>query len=95
MTHSRNFCEADELLHAITKKEKYKREAYRPVRLYEAFYKKFGGSLDGKANQKIFDSCKVLISNIDKLPYRTRYDKTVVASLDGLNNIIKNIQLSF
>lgn len=89
------FCEADALLQAITKKEKYKREAYRPVRLYEAFYKKFGTSLGGKANQKIFDSCKVLISNIDKLPYRTRYDKTVVASLDGLNNIIKDIQLSF
>lgn len=87
------FCEADTLLKSITDKEKYKKEAYRPVRLYESFYKKFGNSFDGKANQKFSDSCKAIISNIEKLPYRTRDDKTVIASLNGLNNVLKIIQL--
>jgi hypothetical protein len=86
------FCEADALLKAITKKEKYKKEAYRPVRLYEPFFKKFKSKLDQKAHHRILSSCKDLITNIGKLPYRTRYDATVVASLDGLKNISKAIE---
>lgn len=88
------FCEADVLLRDITRKEKYKREAYRPVRLYESFYRKYGAQLDEKARQKILNSCDELISNINKLPLRTRHDKTVVASFDGLNSICRAIQFN-
>ncbi|MBR8036898.1 SIR2 family protein [Burkholderia cenocepacia] len=88
------FKKGHELLLGITAKEKYKREPFRPARLYEQIYKKFQKYL--VEDQKIFllGACDNILENIRKLPPRTAEDKAVVATRENLEAMRKAIHVA-
>jgi hypothetical protein len=88
------FKNGHELILKITAKEKYKREPFRPARLYEQFYRKFARSLNADQKQYILLACESILGNINKLPPRTAEDKTVIATQDSLEAMRKSLTSS-
>ncbi len=86
-----NFKKAHEMLSKITKNEKYKREAYRPTRLYEPFFKKDRSIFSDSQKSYLLSACSEILENIKRLPPRMAEDKTVLASRDGLEHVIRNL----
>lgn len=75
----------------ITRIEKYKKEAFRPARLYESVFKKFESQLTNEQRLFVALSCKELLQIISTLPRTTAEDKTVTSAADGLTSIIRRI----
>lgn len=83
----KDFIAAHAKLSAITRKEKYKREPFRPARNYEPFYRKFASVLSNDQKLAIFEACQSILDNIKRLPPKTAEDKTVLASRESLENV--------
>lgn len=89
-----NFKNAHLLIANITRVEKNKKEAFRPVRLYESFYLKFERQLTKEHRVMIENYCDDLLCNIEKLPPRTAEDQTVVMATKGLRATLLKISLA-
>ncbi|WP_322007445.1 SIR2 family protein [Paraburkholderia tropica] len=87
------FKKGHELLLEITGKEKYKREPFRPARLYEQVYKRFQKNLTSDQKQFALTACDNILENIKKLPPRTAEDKAVVATRESLDAMRKALRI--
>jgi len=83
------FALAHQKLLMITSREKHKREPFRPIRLYEPFFKKYGNSLAMAKVQAVRDAAEEILQHIRFLPYRLANEKNVRAA-DAALKIVKS-----
>ncbi|QKY03573.1 hypothetical protein G3257_15800 [Janthinobacterium lividum] len=83
-----HFMKANTFLSNITRIEIYKNEPFRPIRLYEAFYKKFLKLLSEPQRQGLLTACSQIFRNIQQLPPRTADDKNVILARKSVENVI-------
>lgn len=86
------FMLAHGMLAKITREERYKREPFRPARLYEPLYKKFEKSFSDERKNGFLVAVETILENIKRLPPKTAEDKTVLATRVSLENVKRAIQ---
>lgn len=78
------FERAHAILDKITSLERHKREPFRPVRLFESFFKKYGNSLKLEQVQFINNVAERMIKHIKLLPYNTSKEQNVIMAATSL-----------
>jgi hypothetical protein len=86
-----HFVKANTFLSTITRVEIYKNEPFRPIRLYQLFYKKFTNSLSEQQRQGLLSGCRQILKNIQQLPPRTADDKNVMLARASVVDVITAI----
>lgn len=83
---------ASAILTRITSIETFKKEPYRPARLYEVFFKKYAASFSEIEIDYIKTAISELLENSRRLPPRIYSDKGVQAALDVLRSVQTLVQ---
>ena len=77
------FSIANDIILRITATEKYKKEPYRPVRLYDRFIKKYGANLSNENLKDIIKSSNAILENAKSLTPRISGDGRVRAAINS------------
>lgn len=83
---------AHSILSRITTIEKFKKEPYRPARLYEVFFRKHGDRFNENELNFVKNSVAELLENARHLPIRISNDKGVQAALGVLKSVQTLVQ---
>lgn len=81
------FSRAHETLQKITAVERHRREPYRPIRLYEPFFKKYGSALTIDQVQTLNNAAQEMLRHIKLLPYTASKEQNVIAAGASLRSL--------